>query len=91
MYEFIKPKMFVLQSQYDSWGLIQILQLKCVPNTNPSTMDKCNDTEKAYIELYRSKINEAINNITSVERNGIWAVSCIQHGFLENNQYIDNT
>lgn len=54
-------------------------------------MDKCNDTEKAYIELYRSKINEAINNITSVERNGIWAVSCIQHGFLENNQYIDNT
>lgn len=44
LYEFIKPKMFVLQSQYDSWGLIQILQLKCIPSGSPSTMDKCNDT-----------------------------------------------
>lgn len=44
LYEFIKPRLFVLQSQYDSWGLIQVLQFRCVPNYNPSNLTKCNDT-----------------------------------------------
>lgn len=45
-------------------------------------MERCNDTEKAYIEKYREKINEAVANYTSLERNGAWSVACIQHGFL---------
>jgi O-palmitoleoyl-L-serine hydrolase len=49
LYEFIKPRLFVLQSQYDSWGLIQVLQFRCIPNVNPSNLTKCNDTERAYI------------------------------------------
>lgn len=57
LHQFIKPKMFILQSQYDSWGLIQILQLRCLPNVNPSTLEKCSDTEMTYIERYRLKIN----------------------------------
>jgi hypothetical protein len=91
LYEFIKPKMFVVQSQYDLWGLQQILQFKCLNGSTPASMDRCNDTEKAYIELYRSKINEAMANISSVERHGVWSVSCIQHGFLENGRYYEST
>lgn len=44
LYEFIKPRTFVLQSQYDSWGLIQVLQFRCIPNVNPSNLSKCNDS-----------------------------------------------
>jgi hypothetical protein len=25
-----------------------------------------------------------MENITSVDRNGVWSISCVQHGFLEN-------
>lgn len=65
-------------------GLIQVLQFRCVPNTNPSNLNKCKDSERTYIERYREKVNEAMRNITSVERNGVWSISCVQHGFLEN-------
>ena len=44
-------------------------------------MEKCNDTEKAYVERYRAKINEAVANFTAIERNGAWSVACIQHVF----------
>jgi len=91
LYEFIKPKMFVIQSQYDLWGLQQILQLRCLQGSTPASMAKCTDAEKAYIEKYRSRINEAISNITSVEKHGAWSVSCIQHGFLENGRYYENS
>ena len=53
-------------------------------------MTKCNDTEKAYIEKYRGKLNEAVDNITSVKRNGAWSVSCIQHGFLGSDKCVNN-
>ena len=28
-------------------------------------------------------MNEAVANLTSVKRNGVWSVSCVQHGFIE--------
>ena len=47
-------------------------------------MSKCNDTQKAYIEKYRAKLKEAIQNLTRTDnRNGAWSVSCVQHGFLD--------
>lgn len=49
MAEFIKPKTFVIQSQYDSWGLTNIAQMRCVPSGDPSDISKCNSTEMEYI------------------------------------------
>ena len=54
---FIKPKMFILQSEYDEWGLTQILQFRCLSPTKPTNLSRCNDTERAYIEKYRQGIN----------------------------------
>lgn len=31
-----------------------------------------------------------MKNLTSVERNGVWSVSCVQHGFLENMNFMDS-
>lgn len=32
-----------------------------------------------------------MDNITSVDRNGVWSISCVQHGFLENSlNYINS-
>ena len=31
-----------------------------------------------------------MKNLTSIEKNGIWSVSCVQHGFLENMNYMDS-
>jgi hypothetical protein len=90
LHEFIKPRVFVVQSQYDEWGIGQVLQYRCLSNAKPANMDKCNDTEQAFIEQYRSRINQAVANLTSVERNGAWSVACIQHGFLENFNCVDN-
>jgi hypothetical protein len=37
--------------------------------------------------VYRSKINEAVNNLTSVPHIGAWSISCVQHGFLDSYNY----
>ena len=35
---FIKPRVFFLQAQYDSWYILNILMLTCVPNKNPTSL-----------------------------------------------------
>jgi len=36
------------------------------------------------IEDYRQKSLDSFKNLTKYSKNGIWAVSCSQHGFLYN-------
>jgi hypothetical protein len=38
----------------------------------------------AVIGIYRSLLLQSIRNFTSVSKNGGWAISCVQHGFLLN-------
>jgi hypothetical protein len=80
---FIKPKMFVLQSQYDSWGLRNILQLSCIPKVDPVDLSGCSLSQMAAAENFRTKINEGIKNLTSVAHIGAWTISCSQHVFLD--------
>lgn len=45
-------------------------------------MSKCNESEVAAIESYRKATLEAFKNYTDARTDvGIWAPSCIQHGF----------
>jgi hypothetical protein len=73
----------VIQSTYDAWGLEQILGLKCLSYPVPSSIQKCNDTQRAYIEKYHQGLQDCIMNFTKEERHGIWAIGCVQHGFVD--------
>ena len=74
----------MVQSQYDAWGLSQVLHSSCVSGKAPASLAACNDSQRAHIEAYRAKLVEAVANYTKIERNGAWAVSCVQHVFLGN-------
>lgn len=49
----------------------------------PSSIQKCNDTQRAYIEKYHQGLQNIVQNFTKEERHGIWAIGCVQHGFLD--------
>lgn len=92
MVNYILPPIFAIESQYDLYAINNIILLKCPQKTFPATLQRCNDTEMSAIEDYRKKSLDAFGNLTRYEKNGIWAISCSQHGFLyNNNMYNSNT
>lgn len=84
---FIKPKMFVLQSQYDSWGLKNIVQLSCIPSGDAVDLSTCTAAQMTAAENFRTKINEGIKNLTSIAHIGAWTISCAQHVFIDTMDY----
>lgn len=82
--QFLKNPFFIIESQYDLYDIDVAIGLNCTPNTHPSTMTACNDTERAAIESYRQTTLLAFSNFTKIMPEigiAIWAPSCIQHGF----------
>jgi hypothetical protein len=90
--KYLKNPFLLLESQYDLYDIGVALGLNCTPNVHPSTMDVCNDSEVAAIESYRQATLEVFNNFTSQRTDvGIWAPSCIQHGFIDEDAYSSDT
>ena len=83
LHDILLAKTLVIQSTYDAWGLEQILGLKCLTYPVPSSIEKCNDTQRAYVEKYHQGLMAAVNNFTKEERHGIWSIGCVQHGFVD--------
>jgi len=86
--KYLKNPFFLVESQYDLYDVRVALGLNCTPAVNPSTMDSCNDSEIAAIESYRKATLQVFQNFTSQRQDvGIWAPSCIQHGFIDVGAY----
>lgn len=51
--KYLRPPVFVVESEYDQWSVSNILQLKCTSGT-PGTLTKCNSSEVKAIEDYRA-------------------------------------
>lgn len=83
LHSVLKPKTLVVQSTYDAWGIEQILGLNCLTYPIPSSIQKCPDSTKIYIEQYHQRLQQSIANFTKEERHGIWSIGCVQHGFLD--------
>jgi hypothetical protein len=60
LHDVLQAKTLVIQSTYDAWGLEQVLGLKCLSYPVPSSIQKCNDTQRAYIEQYHQGLKDCI-------------------------------
>lgn len=83
---YLRSPFFVIESQYDLWSIENILQLKCA-GSKLGTLTKCNQTEVKAIEDYRTALLSALNDFNVIKEYGIWAPSCIQHGFVVSSSF----
>jgi hypothetical protein len=83
LHDILQAKTLVIQSTYDAWGLEQVLGLKCLSYPAPSSIQKCNDTQRAYIDQYHQGLQDCIQNFTKEDRHGVWSIGCVQHGFVD--------
>ncbi len=86
-YPYLKGKYLFINSEYDGWGISQILQIKCLKSgSTGQTLKYCSSDEMKAIEDYRSKYLALINKIRTPER-GIWTIACSQHTYSPYNGF----
>jgi hypothetical protein len=79
--KYLKSPFFVIESQYDLWSISNILMLKCA-GSKVGTLTNCNQSEINAIEDYRKAALLAMKDFNVIKKVGVWAPSCIQHGFV---------
>lgn len=80
-YKYISTPLLVINSQYDSWQLQNILQVPYPCYHNVST---CNSTEWDLIDNYHENY---FGNITTILQENCWIDSCFLHGQILEKYY----
>ena len=71
-YPYIKTPIFVLNAEYDTWQLENILQVGCkAPN--------CNDKQMLKVAYWRTKFLKAILPVIRSTTNGLFTDACLKH------------
>lgn len=71
-YPHIMTPMFVLNSEYDTWQLANILQLGCLP-------PKCNETQMTAFTNWRATFLAALQPAVQSTTNGLFTDACLYH------------
>ena len=71
-YPYIKTPIFVLNSEYDTWQLSNILQLGCLP-------PKCTPEKMTDFTKWRATFLQALGPAIGAHSNGIFTDSCLVH------------
>ena len=72
----------MVNSQYDSWAIYNILKIKCLSKRpdGSASLSKCSESEKKHIEEYRSLYQEMMENILKItNKNSCWSIGCSNH------------
>jgi len=71
----------VINSEYDSWAISNILGVGCLKNgISGQTLNSCNTTEIAFIEQYRSFYFETLLKFAAANPQlSIWSIACSTH------------
>lgn len=77
---FVKSRLFVVNSLYDSWQLSHIWEIPCA-----STPYKCSKKEVKLIKKFRSKTLKAMKPVFASSNIGLYVDSCIDHGQVISN------
>ena len=81
-YQFLKGKYLFINSEYDQWGISQILQIRCLKaGSTGYTLKYCSSAELKAIEDYRAKYISHINDHLKTPQRGIWTIACSQHTY----------
>lgn len=61
-YPMTKGKFMIINSEYDSWAIFNILGFDCLKSAQAggATLSHCSKTEMAYIEKYRTEYRETL-------------------------------
>lgn len=83
--------MLIVESPYDEYSANVIIEVNCLTNKAPPyDIATCNETAKEAIEDYRNQTIEAIYQIKGNRKDvGVWAPSCVQHGFTDMSSFAD--
>jgi hypothetical protein len=72
----------VVNSEYDSWAIPNILDVKCLKNSivGGQTLSSCTAKEITHIEAYRTLYkNEMTKFLTANPDASIWSIACSNH------------
>lgn len=82
-YQFLLGNFFFVNSQYDSWGITNILKIKCLTNSSTgigATLSKCNKNELDGIEKYREAYQLVLFDVMQItNKNSCWSIACSNH------------
>jgi O-palmitoleoyl-L-serine hydrolase len=91
-YPFIRGRMLVLSSEYDSWAIQYFVQLDCLKDgVSGFTLSGCNASELALIEQYRSNYKKTLNNFLEANQElSVWSIACSNHVYAFEDVFYDN-
>jgi hypothetical protein len=78
----IKGKYLIINSEYDSWAIPNILDVKCLKNAavGGQTLSSCTKTELTHIENYRALYRASMTKLLTINPNAsIWSIACANH------------
>lgn len=83
--------MLIIESPYDQWSLSNILGVECLGNKKaPFEIQSCNETVMKVINDYRDASRVALNEMITIKpQTGLWAPSCVQHGYTDSPSFND--
>ena len=72
--------MLLINSQYDSEAIPDLLDIHCLTNaTTGKSLKNCNANEMANIEEYRKVYLSFVKSYLLFSKNNIWTIACSQH------------
>lgn len=89
--KYFKAPMMIVESPYDEYSLNIIVVAQCLTNKNPPySILTCSESTRAGIEDYRQQTIDAIIKIKANRKDvGLWAPSCVQHGYTDTTTFTD--
>ena len=81
--DYVESPLMIIESPYDQWAIDNIAGARCKTGDFwPYSLENCNATYLSAIEDYRNHILNQIKETKGDRKDvGIWAPSCVQHGF----------
>jgi hypothetical protein len=83
-FKYVQAPVFVPNSLYDTYGLIDVQGISCLSGNKISG---CDDASKQVIEAYHQESLNTIMQITGMNQNGAWSPACLNHCYFTNSYY----
>lgn len=91
-YHFLKGKFLIINSQYDSYIIKNIMQQDCLRDgLTMKTLSSCGVKQLFHIERYRKRYLAMINGFLQINpTSSIWSIPCSEHVVASKNDFYNN-
>lgn len=91
-FEFLRGRFLVINSEYDSWSIPNILRIKCLSNgTSGFTLASCTFDQLQQIEQYRTFYKQTLAGFRAANPAlSIWSIACSNHVYAFFDQFYNS-